>query len=1607
MFNNLKKSNNGRIRAKLLATMLVITLTFANFALLSSHMLKSIAAGIDVENQTEDTSISNVKFSVYFDRVTKQKQIEKDINTEDLTLFVEVNVKNGGYLQSGTIEFEDCNFRLKDNTELSKLEISAIQAGKGIVKEISIIPAKDNSFDLSLLNKPSKIKLTGTYINNEGEEQQLNEEKYVQICWDAQNSTENDIKLEQKVITNKTYQIDGENKQVVQLLINSGLQNNTYPIKNTTIQVAIPELEEGVSPENVVVASYNTTATNGKNSVEFGTQEEQKLGQWSYNEENKTVNIVVENKSENNIVSWVKNAQDQFVVTYVYDESVNLTNFKSVVNSQIALYEKNNTVLNCTSTIEGMMAEELKDIITLDKTGTELLYKSNMNIGKETEFNVNWTLNVGYSGIDDAIGMALLDTEKLVMNDDTAVDAETYYKSTIINKEEFLKIFGEDGQLAISYGVSEEDFLIVNKDTIGEDAPEDDNIMVEGNNIIITYKEGVSQILMSSITKTQSEGKLNIVHNKVLNTSSLESEQIKEIKQLETNVQLIVEQNENSIIEDSYSENLIIPIEAPKTEVVLGIDNKSLSTTHDNIMNITATLKADSLKYDLHVNPQLVIEFPEEVTAVEVPEGAISVINQNEGNELQIDTNNIGVNTNSNGKQEITIKLLGEQNQYLGQDTQVLINNVKVKSTKLTPTIENEIVFKCVNGKETTYSNGLEYAISTQKVTFYAEQGVLLANGISNYNSNQPEIVVFNNEETITGLLNDASETETIATVTATIINNTDSDLENVIINPKLEQAEELGVEIISEELTIERIEKGTKQQFTYQIKIPANIGTNKEMQTYYTMEAGANTYESPKIRLETQREAKLELTVTPNVENGATINEGALLTYDITVKNTGETAVRNIKISNPVPEGTTLLETAQTEWIIEELEAGQSQTKTAQFTVNSLDEGENSKTIQNNVTVEADYLQQALTNTLICNVEKAKVEGSIIDGYQDGYRVYENGQIFYVTTIRNISEIDLTNLEITTTMPDNTTHRYDEAKILNNEIIGTKQDNKIVYKIDKLEKGKSVVLKITLNAGTLQENQYEQAITYKVELKSNQIEKYEIQKVDKIIKPHLTMEYVSENITSSERDRIVKQGDVLEYVSKIKNEGVTSQSIIIKGEFSSATSCEKLSYKVEENEEVEVEFNGYKYEYIVLLEPQQTLTMTMKAKVEDVISTEEDILINNELYCAAIIVNRDGMGTLKYVNELQENIQYIIEKIETEPEEPDKPEDPDNPEDPDKPDDPVHPEKQTYKISGIAWLDENENGEQEGSEKLLKGILVKIKNVQTQEYLKNEKGEDLTAITDKDGKYEFKELEAGKYTVEYEYNKNTYKLTPVTGKSSVANTVTINDQTIITTDTITITNKDVSNINIGLCLNPEYDLKLEKYITKVTVQNKAGTTVYKYDKEQLAKVDIKAKQLAGSVVIIEYAIDVTNKGAVPGYAKAIVDYLSPELKFSSELNTSWYQGTDNNLYCVELADELIKPGETKQVKLVLTKTMTESNTGLVNNTAEIYDDFNEYALKDTNSTPANKAEKENDMSGADIIITVATGSPAMYIGIVIASALILGAGIYLINKKVIQGKID
>ena len=91
---------------------------------------------------------------------------------------------------------------------------------------------------------------------------------------------------------------------------------------------------------------------------------------------------------------------------------------------------------------------------------------------------------------------------------------------------------------------------------------------------------------------------------------------------------------------------------------------------------------------------------------------------------------------------------------------------------------------------------------------------------------------------------------------------------------------------------------------------------------------------------------------------------------------------------------------------------------------------------------------------------------------------------------------------------------------------------------------------------------------------------------------------------------------------------------------------------------------------------------------------------------------------------------------------------------------------------------------------------------------------------------------------------------------------------------------------------------------------------------------------------------------------------------------------------------------------LILTKTMTETNTGLVNNTAEIEEDYNTLGIEDKDSKAGNKDTKEDDMGSANVIISVSTGAAVSYIALTISIIVIIGAAAFIISKKILKENI-
>lgn len=1545
------------------------------------------------------------------------KEVKEADITSELNLHLSIAVKEGN-LKNVNLDLSNCNFKLKDESGIDQ-----INAGETKELDFKIVARNDDQFKLDLLNMESKIKLTGTY-SNDNKTEEVNKEKTVSVKWNAQELYNMDDEtrkatkvLENEIITNKTYTIDGEEKRVVQVKIKSGIKDNIYPIEKTQITANPLEsgkMEEGkfvaeneLKAEKVEVVAYSTKATNGKDgSANFGKAEENKLGSWQYDSESGKITITVNNnKDENNCVAWAKNAVDEFVITYIYnEESVkNVNAFRTVVESNLKLYtdegEHKKTVRYWVTNTEKAMP------IELNIQAPESLSKRNIQKGES--FAEAWTLNISNTQIGGNI-LAVSKIDKLNIEDSEDIKPVTYYNATYINKEDFINILGENGEI-----------IILNMATGAELGKITKESTIENNDKIlgISYSENASQIGVQ-ISKPVKAGKLSIASRKTLNISSVEEyvSKIDKIDSLTINaIAGIQKAGEEDFI---YSTEIIskqISLVSPKSNAELGInlgkDKETLPVGEENKVDFTVTLHTSKETDKLFNNPTVQIELPEQVKEASIVENTEGISNAN-GLEL----NGITINNNI-----IEVKLTGNQGEYVdynGQDTTITFSaNLKTPELQLTTT--GDIKLTVVNGEEKIEDS--------KQVTFSAEKGIILANSISNYNGEEPEILAIK-ENSKTGLLSE--EKSAIAQVKGTIINNTEKDVENVVVVGNFAGEGSTITPILKEQIAVENAtveysadgqtweaynaEKASTYKnykitfakladksittFTYKIEIPENLGANKSMNSTYAIKIEDKAQKAATITLETPQKIEIEVSAKAISD---TIYEEQEVTFTVDVTNKSNVTAKNVSLEASLPEELELVSKPENF----DIEAGKTITKTITAKVKALPEETKQKDITTTIKAIPNGKEDQAKTVEVKNVVKqALIKATIEDAYSDGAEfIYEGGQLGYKTTITNVSDETLTNVVVTSKLPEGTklntkeigVYKYEatedpdmmKVEKIDIDIKESGENGSIIYIIPKLEKGQTINIEIKMKADKLDKNVYEKEISYNEVISINEMEDYTLRKDDIIIKPNYEISFSSGNLTDSSRNTYVNPGDEISYTLNIKNKTRFTQDIEIN--ISEITGLKQLT-KVEEAISI-----GNSYAIKKEIKPEETYRLDIKGIAND--AKEEDSIINFKAIISQIIQDREGISETREIVLKEETTEYRIKG--TKIDEPDKPIDPD---------DPDIPVEKTYSISGTAWLDENEDGIKEEKEKLLKGILVKIKQINKEnvaEYLKGEDEKEIIAITDNEGKYEFKDLKPGKYIVEFEYNTKTYMLTPVTNKDSVPIAPTTSEGTTVKTDTLNITNENIENINIGLVLNSKFDLELNKYITKVTVQNNSGTTEYNYNNEQLAKVEIKAKQMASSTVLVEYQIEVKNNGAVPGTATVIADYLPKGLKFNSEMNTNWYQGTDGNLYTEELKDIMLEPGESKQVKLVLTKAMTSNSTGTFTNAAEIYEDKNDFGLVDTNSTPANQEQKENDYSTAELLISTATGSPMMYIGIIIISMLILGGGIYLINKKVILEK--
>ena len=157
---------------KLIASILIVSLTMVNFILVGIETVSYAADAFEVGTPTNN---KNVTFDSYFKdaegKIISEK--EEKIDSNDMKLFVHISVKNEGYF-NGTISLENSNFRFNNklmNPSINKIEgntitLNQINSGEAVEIAIGIEPIREETINSRLLNMQSEILINGVYRNS-------------------------------------------------------------------------------------------------------------------------------------------------------------------------------------------------------------------------------------------------------------------------------------------------------------------------------------------------------------------------------------------------------------------------------------------------------------------------------------------------------------------------------------------------------------------------------------------------------------------------------------------------------------------------------------------------------------------------------------------------------------------------------------------------------------------------------------------------------------------------------------------------------------------------------------------------------------------------------------------------------------------------------------------------------------------------------------------------------------------------------------------------------------------------------------------------------------------------------------------------------------------------------------------------------------------------------------------------------------------------------------------------------------------------------------------------------------------------------------------------
>ena len=1701
---------------KVIAMLLTTTILYANSATVVSYAADNFLSAKALENQGTSTTNENVEFDVYYDG--GKHTVSADVNAEDTKLNIALNVKKAGYLKDAVVDFSDTNFKIakteeSDNiqavdAENKKISFNQINNGENVTEKINIALDKKDEISEDMFDRDNTIKFTGTYVNAKGEEVAVKKDIVVHTSWTASTAK---AKLDYEITKYIPYSANNVSKLITQGKITSYVENSVLPIKNTNIEVNAPKINNKY-PETVTVVANSTNATNGDTNGDNFSK-----NNWSYDSTTGKITITVNNNAVNGKIQWAKNTADEFIVTYIYSSDVyeavkdSVTRVTYDASSSMNLYVQSG-VNKVSAHVDGYedQTKKIGDIVEFTSNATQSISKgyiyNNKNAAdenkKETEYVAKYTAHVSYADVIDAIVLKQ-DVDQFVtangseQSTTVGVVNYAYNKTLAISKQEFNKVFGENGEITI-LNEAGTTLATINKDT-----------EVKNNRIEVNLVPFKTNSITIKTSKPQAEGNVIFEITKALAKNiEYSTSQLKSFTQIKTQVTGKAKNSDIDIVSTESTKNVDLTEPTQKASITTSNNRLSTIVKNENV-EIKITLENDSADDTMYTNPKIKITFPENIETINVKDCKVYF-----DDELEIDNDSIKSYENNDGTKTLEFKLKGTQTKYnnVAAKGATVVLTTDITLNTLTPTTNTQITAEITNG-DSTVTN-----VATD-VKYIAPSGVVTTNSMTGYNGDE-KIEVINGESQKALIPTKAEQKE--VTFTMNVINNYENTLDHVVVlgrtpfkdNKDVSTSLSLGSSMTmplasgitvtgvdASKVTIYYSENGeattdlsnsqngwttsvtdyTKIKsymivlnedyamnggdtitFSYKATLPANLDYDQEVYENYGVFFNNNKTSgtitdkaiATKIGFTTGSIAKLDAKLTSTIGEGATVKSGEILEYELTINNTGAIDAENTKVEIKLPPELSFI-------------PGKDDDYTYKPEVETPDVEENSsKEYNENDLITDDYNSiKELSNKLLDNIysgiddsqynsilivnlgkvnanstikktlkfqtqsyETVKVEVKASVGYSDVTPIETNTvsniieKVSFNTQISSMyssrkegekysfqvtvkssqysynddegsADNNRKNTVLTFTLPDELeyesiqltklnedTAQYDDITSTTNVKVNGK---KVTVNIGEVDGERGKILTVNAKVGKLSDGVYKKDVTVTSNVKADGTETENIKDISVTInKPGVSVAQTA-NIPEG---TTISAGEDFVYTFTAQN---LSDIYLNDVEFTDALPKE-VQFKYIEiiyedgtiDNEVDINGDGsINAKFYLLANQKVTINVHVVAN-----SIENDTNISNK-----------AKFTHEDIKEVETNsVAHIIKHFEKK----------------DVNVDPDDNNKETRKVIGTVWGDANKDGVKDANEQRVSGVKVLLLNNNTSNIAMNSNNEQCITTTGTDGSYMFNNVPQGKYSVIFfydsaKYSPTTYKKSGVSEEqNSDAIDKTVNyegkDQIAAVTEEIVLADTNQFNIDLGIVEDAKFDLKLDKVVQAITVNNGKNTTEHVYN-SKLAKLDFESKYAKISSMVVEYKFTIKNEGGIAGYVKKLADYLPEELKFNSELNKDWYEGKDGVIYNASLANTIINPGESKEVTLILTKNMNgDDDFGLINNSAEIYETSNDYGALDIDSTPGNKATNEDDYSTANVLTSVKTGDIVIYTTLIVTIIAIVGVGIYMIKKKVL-----